>query len=121
MNVSRSSWHYRLHVFLFTIFNLADYGPLAYVRGERDDHQPKTLCGYFWSTLTLTALTPIWLPFMTFVVAPIMGVLFAGIWVHGQYRSIRPKPAGKTTKFDVAVQYTVARKQKYCPLISLTD
>jgi hypothetical protein len=128
MKVSRRSWHYRLHVFGFTVFNLMDYGPFAYARGRRYEHQPNSLCGYFWSTLALLWLTPI-LAICTLIVVIAAAIVGATSVVadktHNVYRTIRPKaevePNPEPQPPGLILSYMKARKQKVCPIIELTD
>lgn len=121
MNISRKSWHYRMHVALFTIFNLDRFGPRAYLRGARFEHQPKTLCGYFWSTLTLTALLPLFVLISILIVLPIAAVIIGLEKAHDSYRRARPRPEGKPYKTDVFFEYVGARKKKVCPLLTVVD
>lgn len=120
MIVSRKSWHYRLHTFVFTVFNIADFGPLSYLRGKRYDHQPKTLCGYFWSTTTLVALAPVFLLVFFLIGLPIAALVIGLFKAHEGYRAVRPKPT-EPTKTGLLLEYAGARKKQLCPLITLSD
>jgi len=117
MKVSRHSWHYRLHSFVFTFFNWEQYGPIPAIKGKRWEHQPQSLCGYFWSTATLTALVPV-LTLILLASAPLIGLGLVAFWLHDRYRLWRPKQYKEPS---LVRQYVKARKQKVCPLIELTD
>lgn len=127
MFVSRSSWHYKLHCFVFTFFNWETYSPVRAFKalvGKATlwEHQPKSLCGYFWSTVTLTALTPLItaiLLALTIGLAPFVAMFLGGEWLYDQYRKWRPKTGPSRT--GLAAQYMLARKSKVCPLITLVD
>lgn len=126
MNVSRKSWHYRLHTLAFTCWNLDTYGPIAYLEGRRYEHQPKSLCGYFWSTLTLLLLC---IPMAIFVALLLAAAaMILGLEkLHDAYRGVRPKPLKPAKppkehpRVNVFKEYTKARKAKVCPRIELVD
>jgi fatty acid desaturase len=123
MKVSRKSWHYRLHVFVWTMFDLDHGGPIAYFEdGYRNNHKPRSLCTYFWSTAILTLLFPIW-GFLLLLVLLILSVIFLlVIWPHRKYRSVRPKaPSAKNKEPGLVKSFVKAKKSKVCPLIEVTD
>ena len=136
VTISRRSWHYKLHCFVFTFFNWErpGCGPInAYKALFRKkslwQHSPVTICGYFWSTLFLSMLAPLFtvlLAALGILAAPVLGTVFGAFWLHDKYRSFKPRPKGappgrieRATGF--AFDYVVATKQKHCPLIDLTD
>lgn len=127
MFVSRKSWHYRLHCFVFTFFNWETYSPVrafkaVFGKATLWEHQPKSLCSYFWSTTLLTALFPlitVILAVGVIGIAPFVALFLGGEWVYDKYRSWRPKKG--QTRTGLAAQYLAARKSKVCPLITIVD
>lgn len=144
MKISKKSWHYRLHVLVFTCFNLERYGPIAYLQGKRWDHlegrtkydddfnkvpAPMSLCSYFWSTLSLLVLGILLLPFVLAGAAIVAFIFYAiyvpGDWIHTKYRSWRPKkqrdPEAPPSTLQLAGHYVAAQKKKHCPLLDVVD
>lgn len=127
MFVSRKSWHYRLHCFVFTFFNWERYGiptALKALVGKDTlwEHKPKSLCSYFWSTTILTGLTPVIFILAVGIGIPlalIVGFLFGCEKLHDLYRSWRPKEGPSRT--GLVATYVWARKSKVCPLITIVD
>lgn len=119
--VSRKSWHYRLHTFVFTMFDLEHGGPIDYwTEGYRYIHRPKSLCTYFWSTLILTILLPIWTIFFTIATIVIVIGYFVFYKPHEKYREFRPKKQSNKQP-GIVKTFIKAKKNKVCPLIELTD
>lgn len=119
LTIKSTSWHYRLHVLAFTMFNIESYGPRAYLRGERWSHSSRTLCGYFWTTLTLTLLLPFWLIAGVLIVLPVALGILAGEKIHSKYREARPRDPDKPYKIDAFFDTVAAGKKRACPLITV--
>lgn len=117
MNISRKSWHYRLHVFVFTVCNVERYGPLSYLRGSRWEHKPKNLCQYFWSTFLLMVFIPVILLGLGLFFLVIFCLVWPIMWLHDKYREVRPG----TGEPSLVRSYLAARKAKVCPLITVVD
>lgn len=143
MEISKKSWHYRLHMFY-----------------SNTRHVPKTLCGYFWKTvgfcafilaktsvlfaaafligsppveaifaaLSLTApsvvLIPLYIIAGVATIAIIISVFFAIMYLLAKGvektqdfihdRSIKAKPT-------LIGEFIKAKKSKYCPLITIKE
>lgn len=120
MKVSKKSWHYRLHnavISLYVFCHDGPEGPWRFITGERTNHAPKSLCGYFWSTLVLTLFLPVFVLFFAIAVAIVFGVVVPLSRLWATYRHFRPK---KVATGDPLVRTWVkARKAKVCPQIEL--
>lgn len=120
MSLSKRTWHYRLHRLVWTTFDIEHYGPLAVTRGQRANHEPKSLCGYFWSTLLLTILSPIFVGVLALMCTVFFAVYYMFVWpietIHHKREAAR-FARGEAARPSVTVAFVKAKKQRVCPTI----
>lgn len=139
MNLSRTTWHYKLYRYLR---NFYEDGPIVPFRGNRCDYVPNSLCSYFWGVVLMTISLPI-----VIVLLAAFGigvVVFAPIWyplmrrsekreeaynaaLDSWYEGKGPHPDDlndlkkKHKRQSIGKTWFKAYKAKHCPLITLVD